>query len=195
MICKDMCLAAVTSDSQNVGIYLNVDCQKSAVSCQSAPKKSRGYCTYIEREEREIETWVWDTKNERVYGGGERTEGIAEEIDTLCQRCAKSTKSSLVYPMCCQNTEEVMDWCKEYISFGIQNWEGWIRGSEPALAWRESGKPFRKNHPHFTRPRFEPRSPSPQRSSFNTTTALANYATEAGLLLEENLSLPPNPPT
>nr|CAD7462436.1 unnamed protein product [Timema tahoe] len=43
-----------------------------------------------------------------------------EEIDTLCQRCAKSTKSSLVYPMCCQNKEEVMDWCKRYISFGIQ---------------------------------------------------------------------------
>nr|CAD7262823.1 unnamed protein product [Timema shepardi] len=53
--------------------------------------------------------------------------------------------------------------------------------SEPAFAWMESGKPFRKNHPQFTRPRFEPRSPRPQQSSFNTTSALANYATEAGL--------------
>nr|CAD7417007.1 unnamed protein product [Timema poppensis] len=53
--------------------------------------------------------------------------------------------------------------------------------SEPAFAWKKSGKPFRKNHPQFTRPRFEPRSPRPQRSSFNTTTALANYVTEAGL--------------
>nr|CAD7600827.1 unnamed protein product [Timema genevievae] len=35
-------------------------------------------------------------------------------------------------------------------------------GSEPAFAWRESGKPFRKNHPQFTRPRFEPRSPRPR---------------------------------
>nr|CAD7258326.1 unnamed protein product [Timema shepardi] len=39
---------------------------------------------------------------------------------------------------------------------------------------------FKKNHPQFTRPRFEPRSPRPQQSSFNTTSALANYATEAG---------------
>nr|CAD7259921.1 unnamed protein product [Timema shepardi] len=53
------------------------------------------------------------------------------------------------------------------------------KGSEPAFAWRESGKPFRKNHPQFIRPRFEPRSPRPQQSSFNATSALANYATEA----------------
>nr|CAD7262314.1 unnamed protein product [Timema shepardi] len=33
--------------------------------------------------------------------------------------------------------------------------------------------------PQFTRPRFEPRSLRPQQSSFNTTSALANYATEA----------------
>nr|CAD7435800.1 unnamed protein product [Timema monikensis] len=55
------------------------------------------------------------------------------------------------------------------------------RGSEPAFAWRKSGKPFGKNHSQFTRPRFEPRSPRPQQSSFNTTRALVNYATEAEL--------------
>nr|CAD7260733.1 unnamed protein product [Timema shepardi] len=54
------------------------------------------------------------------------------------------------------------------------------QGSEPTFAWRESGKMLRKNHPQFTRPRFEPRSPRPRQSSFNTTSALANYATEAG---------------
>nr|CAD7194585.1 unnamed protein product [Timema douglasi] len=37
---------AVTSDSQNLGVYLNVDCQKSAVGCQSAPKKPWGYCRF-----------------------------------------------------------------------------------------------------------------------------------------------------
>nr|CAD7403522.1 unnamed protein product [Timema cristinae] len=51
MICKNMCLAAVTSDSQNVGINLNVDCQKSAVRCQSAPKKPRGYCSQQTRSQ------------------------------------------------------------------------------------------------------------------------------------------------
>nr|CAD7574989.1 unnamed protein product [Timema californicum] len=57
--------------------------------------------------------------------------------------------------------------------------------SEPAFAWRESGKQFRKNHPQFPRPRFEPRSPRPQQSSLNTTSALANYATEAGKTIRE----------
>nr|CAD7457824.1 unnamed protein product [Timema tahoe] len=39
MICKNICLAAVTSNSQNLGIYLNVDGQKSAVSYNLKPKK------------------------------------------------------------------------------------------------------------------------------------------------------------
>nr|CAD7571795.1 unnamed protein product [Timema californicum] len=50
----------------------------------------------------------------------------------------------------------------------------------PQLGNRRVGKPFRKNHLQFTRPRFEPQSPRPQQSSFNTTSALADYATEAG---------------
>nr|CAD7440602.1 unnamed protein product [Timema bartmani] len=37
-----------------------------------------------------------------------------------------------------------------------------FRGSEPSVAWRESGKPLRKNHSQFTQLRFEPRSPRPQ---------------------------------
>nr|CAD7396556.1 unnamed protein product [Timema cristinae] len=45
-------------------------------------------------------------------------------------------------------------------------------GSEPAFAWRESGKPFRKNHPQFTRLRFKPQSPHPQQSS---STRLARH--------------------
>nr|CAD7423355.1 unnamed protein product [Timema monikensis] len=51
-------------------------------------------------------------------------------------------------------------------------------GSEPAFAWRESGKPFRKNHPpvHPTEIRT---SISPSSSvELNTTSALANYANE-----------------
>nr|CAD7403229.1 unnamed protein product [Timema poppensis] len=39
----------------------------------------------------------------------------------------------------------------------------------------ESGKPFRKNHAQFTRPRFEPRSPHPQQSS-STRQARLCYA-------------------
>nr|CAD7605878.1 unnamed protein product [Timema genevievae] len=53
-----------------------------------------------------------------------------------------------------------------------------FRGSEPAFAWRESGKPFRENHPpvHPTEIRI---SISPSSAvKLNTTSALANYATE-----------------
>nr|CAD7257746.1 unnamed protein product [Timema shepardi] len=47
-----------------------------------------------------------------------------------------------------------------------------------------------KTHPQFTRPRFEPRSPRPRQSSFNTTIALANYATEAGMFVQRNIRGP-----
>nr|CAD7586259.1 unnamed protein product [Timema genevievae] len=53
------------------------------------------------------------------------------------------------------------------------------RGSESAFAWRQSGKPFRKNHPQFTRPRFETSISPSSAAELNTTGALANYATEA----------------
>nr|CAD7569336.1 unnamed protein product [Timema californicum] len=78
----------------------------------------------------------------------------------------------------CENeiVGEIIDWTLQYLN---------QKGSEPAFAWRESGKPFRKNHPKFTQPRFEPRSHrtsiSPSSAvELNTTSALANYATEAG---------------
>ncbi|XP_066151222.1 uncharacterized protein [Euwallacea fornicatus] len=35
----------------------------------------------------------------------------------VCQRCAKQTKSPIVYPMCCHNEEKVYDWCYSYISY------------------------------------------------------------------------------
>nr|CAD7447963.1 unnamed protein product [Timema bartmani] len=43
-----------------------------------------------------------------------------------------------------------------------------FRRSESAIAWRESGKPFRKIHPQFTRPRFGPQTLRPQSSSGGT---------------------------
>nr|CAD7201585.1 unnamed protein product [Timema douglasi] len=53
------------------------------------------------------------------------------------------------------------------------------RGSEPAFAWRKSGKPFRKKpspvHPTEIRTSISPSSTI----GLNTTSALANYATEA----------------
>nr|CAD7570580.1 unnamed protein product [Timema californicum] len=49
--------------------------------------------------------------------------------------------------------------------------------SEPAFAWRESGKPFRKNQPQFTRPIRTSISPS-SAVELSMTSALANYATE-----------------
>ncbi|CAG2058715.1 unnamed protein product, partial [Timema podura] len=56
-----------------------------------------------------------------------------------------------------------------------------FRGSEPAFAWRESGKTFRKKttvHPTEIRTSISPSSVV----SLNMTGALANYATEVGNL-------------
>jgi hypothetical protein len=39
--------------------------------------------------------------------------------EILCQRCAKSTKSSTLYPMCCGNMANVQEWCEKYLNFGI----------------------------------------------------------------------------
>lgn len=36
----------------------------------------------------------------------------------LCMRCAKVTKSEIIYPMCCNNDDGVKDWCHEYVYYG-----------------------------------------------------------------------------
>ncbi|KAH8376191.1 hypothetical protein KR200_000101, partial [Drosophila serrata] len=38
----------------------------------------------------------------------------------LCMRCAKVTKSDIVYPICCSNDDGIKDWCREYVFFGIE---------------------------------------------------------------------------
>ncbi|KAL1516917.1 hypothetical protein ABEB36_000749 [Hypothenemus hampei] len=35
----------------------------------------------------------------------------------VCQRCAKITKSPIVYPMCCKNKEEGFSWCMRYLKY------------------------------------------------------------------------------
>lgn len=40
------------------------------------------------------------------------------DIMDLCQRCAKESKSTIVFPLCCSNMDKVQDFCKEYIYFG-----------------------------------------------------------------------------
>nr|CAD7580586.1 unnamed protein product [Timema californicum] len=54
----------------------------------------------------------------------------------------------------------------------------------------------RKNHPQFTRPRFETSISPSSAVGLNTTSALANYATEAGRLMDAGLdcSLTESPP-
>nr|CAD7268853.1 unnamed protein product [Timema shepardi] len=59
--------------------------------------------------------------------------------------------------------------------------KGELEEVNPHLRGGRVGNHLGKNHPQFTRPRFEPRSPRPQQPSFNTTSALANHATEAGI--------------
>nr|CAD7575142.1 unnamed protein product [Timema californicum] len=65
------------------------------------------------------------------------------------------------------------------------------RGSEPALAWRESGKPFRKNHPQYPT-EIRTSISSSSAIELNTTSALANYATEAVHPTEIRTSISPS---
>nr|CAD7197724.1 unnamed protein product [Timema douglasi] len=54
-------------------------------------------------------------------------------------------------------------------------------GNEPEFAWRESGKSFRKNHPQFTQQMIRTSISPSSAVELNTTSALANYATEAAM--------------
>ncbi|XP_063920456.1 uncharacterized protein LOC135135358 [Zophobas morio] len=40
------------------------------------------------------------------------------KVVEVCQRCAKQTKSPIVYPMCCVNDDDVFNWCERYINYG-----------------------------------------------------------------------------
>lgn len=40
------------------------------------------------------------------------------ETMELCMRCAKITKSTIVYPLCCANEDGVKQWCHDYVFFG-----------------------------------------------------------------------------
>ncbi|EDW10318.2 uncharacterized protein LOC6580552 [Drosophila mojavensis] len=41
----------------------------------------------------------------------------------LCMRCAKITKSQIIYPMCCNNDDDIKVWCHEYVYYN--NEEGY----------------------------------------------------------------------
>ncbi|XP_017785798.1 PREDICTED: uncharacterized protein LOC108568957 [Nicrophorus vespilloides] len=45
---------------------------------------------------------------------------LVAKMDETCQKCAKQTKSPLVYPMCCSDEDGVYAWCERYIHYGIQ---------------------------------------------------------------------------
>ncbi|XP_015521029.1 uncharacterized protein LOC107225167 [Neodiprion lecontei] len=41
------------------------------------------------------------------------------ETESICQRCAKKTKSPVVYPWCCTNHEGAREWCENYLFYGL----------------------------------------------------------------------------
>ncbi|XP_052889429.1 uncharacterized protein LOC128297774 [Anopheles moucheti] len=43
-----------------------------------------------------------------------------EDLNELCQRCSKVSKLSIVFPMCCNNEDHTMTWCRDYVYYGIQ---------------------------------------------------------------------------
>ncbi|XP_048515193.1 uncharacterized protein LOC125501959 [Athalia rosae] len=41
------------------------------------------------------------------------------QTENLCQRCAKQTKSVVVYPWCCTDHEGAREWCENYLHYGL----------------------------------------------------------------------------
>ncbi|PSN41189.1 hypothetical protein C0J52_04166 [Blattella germanica] len=64
------------------------------------------------------ETWDHREITEEDMNKPTRCES-EHEVEVLCQRCAKSTRSTTVYPYCCNNHDNVMVWCERYLNFGI----------------------------------------------------------------------------
>nr|CAD7194354.1 unnamed protein product [Timema douglasi] len=183
---QNMCLAAVTSDIQNVGIYLNFDSQKSAVSCQSAPKKPRGYCTWMKMfqvfKSSHVLSW-------RDSGSSERNSNL--DLPVLGSLAQHETIALANYAIEAGSVENhfrkiipvtIRDSKRDFPAIGEKDKKrAFPTRSEPTFVRRESGKPFR-NPPsppvHSTEIQT---SISPSSAvELNTTNALANYATEAG---------------
>lgn len=40
------------------------------------------------------------------------------DVQDVCQRCAKETKSDVVYSMCCSNQDDAQTWCLKAIKYG-----------------------------------------------------------------------------
>ncbi|XP_066260216.1 uncharacterized protein [Euwallacea similis] len=80
------------------------------VSMLIVHSESRTTKRYSTTTENSSTTTDWDKKNNPCT-----SDSTKEEV---CQRCAKQTKSPIVYPMCCRNEENVYDWCYSYISYG-----------------------------------------------------------------------------
>nr|CAD7402170.1 unnamed protein product [Timema cristinae] len=99
----------------------------------------------------------------------QRCQEVENEVD-----CA----GTVLLALFCSSSAVDMDQTEEdaIVACGIGMAE--FRGGEPAFAWRESGKPFRKKpplvHPTEIRTSISPSSAV----ELNTTSTLANYATE-----------------
>jgi uncharacterized membrane protein len=50
---------------------------------------------------------------------------LQNNTEILCQRCAKSTRSVTLYPLCCDKKETVRAWCETYLNFGLHIWDMW----------------------------------------------------------------------
>ncbi|KAM7343200.1 uncharacterized protein ACRADG_010340 isoform 2-T2 [Cochliomyia hominivorax] len=67
-----------------------------------------------------------DVYNDGSYNGNLDNKTIQQlrqcdmDLETmeLCMRCAKVTKSTIVYPLCCANEDKIKDWCHDYVFFG-----------------------------------------------------------------------------
>nr|CAD7394474.1 unnamed protein product [Timema cristinae] len=96
------------------------------------------------------------TKPLRPEAGAHRTTQVRSTTGEIYQtKQTNKARTSYVFPahspplwVVCSPVRSTKDSYHNLVKTPARrNWEGLIRGSEPAFAWKESGKPFRKTNP------------------------------------------------
>lgn len=78
---------------------------------EAQPTKFRKWSEYVKAR-----GWKIDddhSENKCRHGGPTRD---------LCESCTKLTKNEVVYPLCCEDKENVRGWCKKFLEYKFIEW-------------------------------------------------------------------------
>ena len=54
-----------------------------------------------------------------MSGNGGNNCVLGSATRDICERCAKVAKNEIAFPLCCANSEQVRDWCEEFLSYSL----------------------------------------------------------------------------